>query len=168
MRTLNIQGDVFCDSLAFSKILSGVSSCPSFKKLEILSLEPTEEDFEQAIHMERLPHPFVLELFHRDVENNVESIQELLRSHPEVRLTGAKCWYENNRTGREEFGYNPSLFHGNPPLKHIIDLNWNGRYLLDRPGVPLSLWPLVIERVADKPSCIFELLKGPAFATEKD
>ena len=50
-------------------------------------------------------------------------------------------------------------------------MNWHGRYLLDRPSVPLCIWPLVLEKVNDneymprdageKESIIYELLKGP-------
>ena len=48
-------------------------------------------------------------------------------------------------------------------------MNWHGRYLLDRPKVPLSIWPLVLEkvndndRVQDKVSILYGLLKGPVW-----
>ena len=58
------------------------------------------------------------------------------------------------------------VFGGNVELKHICELNWNGRYMIDRSttSVPLSLWSLVFERVNGKPSIIYEFLKGPCFA----
>ena len=53
---------------------------------------------------------------------------------------------------------------------HAFNMNWHGRYLLDRPNVPLSIWPLVLEkvndndRVQDKASILYGLLQGPAGA----
>ena len=55
-------------------------------------------------------------------------------------------------------------------LTHALFRNWHGRYLLDRPNVPLSIWPLVLEKVNDnkamdedeQANVIYELLNGPA------
>jgi hypothetical protein len=50
-------------------------------------------------------------------------------------------------------------------FQHACDLNWYGRCLLYQPEkTPLALWSKVLERSNTKPSVIFELLKGPAFA----
>ena len=85
LRTLSITGDVFCDPLPFSKILSGVSSCPSLKTLKLRYLELTKEDFEQAILVEKLPHPIVLRLECLYSEHE-EEIQKLRQSHPEIQV----------------------------------------------------------------------------------
>jgi hypothetical protein len=61
-------------------------------------------------------------------------------------------------------------------IKHFMDLNESGRILLgkDQSSVPLSLWPLVLERAnglfsdwdddepARRANAIFHLLQGPA------
>ena len=89
-------------------------------------------------------------------------LEEVLRYHPEVRLSVAD-WID-----KEDF----DAFEddeSNTKCLHLVNLNWHGRYLLDRPKVPLSIWPLVLEGVnfggytTDESSIIYELLKGPAW-----
>jgi hypothetical protein len=46
----------------------------------------------------------------------------------------------------------------------MCDLNWHGRYLLDRGNIPYSLWALVFAKASSKPSVVYEFLKGPGFA----
>ena len=96
----------------------------------------------------------MLQIDHYVASENTSVLAELLRCHPEVRLKG----YD---TGK--------VFKGNLELQHICELNWHGRYLVDGSArAPLSLWPSVFERVNDKPSIIYDFLKGPAFAARND
>ena len=90
---------------------------------------------------------------------------ELLRCHPEIILPINVLYAFLKDAFWEE----------NIDFEHFCDLNWHGRYLMDKSArAPLSLWPLVFENVNkskecnDKPSVIYELLKGPAFAARND
>jgi len=61
--------------------------------------------------------------------------------------------------------------------KNISFWNQYGRSLLDAPGVPLGLWPLVLEKAVSEAfnhwqepmiSVVYEFLKGPAFAARQN
>ena len=91
-------------------------------------------------------------------------LAEILQYHPEVRLSLIKDSFRG--TLIEQRGrYYPMI-----EFWHAFNMNWHGRYLLDRPNVPLSIWPLVLEkvndndRVQDKASILYGLLQGPAGA----
>ena len=101
------------------------------------------------IVMDRPRKPIVLKLNPDVVSKNMETLRTIVYAHPELRL--------------ELKGFESVL----PDLQYICNLNWHGRYLLDRPNVPLSLWSLVLEKANTKADMIYELLKGPAFACRK-
>ena len=89
-------------------------------------------------------------------------LEELLRYHPEVRLSLRD--YDNYVEDENTYRFS----EGMTKFWYIVNMNWHGRYLLDRPKVPLSIWPLVLEKVndndhvKDKASILYGLLKGPA------
>ena len=118
-----------------------------------------EEDIAQVKVMPRLPRPIELHMDKR-WKFPMMRFEEMLRYHPEVRLS------LRDRSTSDIY-----LFEDNESnIKHIFHMNWHGRYLLDRPNVPLSIWPLVLEkvndndRVEDKASILYGLLQGPAGA----
>ena len=122
----------------------------------------SEEDLAQVKLLPRLPRPIHLDLsepFQEKMSDfQIKLVADLLRYHPEVRLTLIHYMFREGHYGHKtEFWY-------------TVDLNWHGRYLLDRPKVPLSIWPLVLEKVnvnrflKDEASVIYGLLKGPAGA----
>jgi hypothetical protein len=62
-----------------------------------------------------------------------------------------------------------------PLTEHYLDLNRSGRILLSgnvsRPGIPLSVWPVVLQRANElfqengrrQANVLYHLLNGPAF-----
>ena len=123
----------------------------------------TKSDLEEVIHMDRLQKPIILQISTGVIKENGAVITDLLRCHPEIRLKAIDPRY---------------AFGDNIELEHSVNLNWHGRYMIDRSAiVPVSLWPLVFENVntsnrckdkEDKSSVIYEFLKGPAFAGRND
>jgi hypothetical protein len=146
----------------FTKLFRALPECPSLEKCHILESQITSEDMKQVVLMDRLPKSVefrfdgaVLRELGADM-----AFEDVLRSHPEMRL---KCYYDH-RSSR-------------PSLNHISRLNLHGRYLLDRePSPPLAVWPLVLEKVniryrwpgqeTTRASLLYDLLKGPAFASQ--
>jgi len=96
-----------------------------------------------------------------DVFSNfvLKALADMLRYHPEVRLS--------LRDEQDEIiDETHKKYKGKAEFWHTVNMNWHGRYLLDRPNVPISIWPSVLEKVNDsvhaknKASTIYELLKG--------
>ena len=136
---------VLWGDLIFSRFFGVLFDCQSLERLDLEGMNITTEEVEPVISMERLSKPIELNLNATQIVNgnNFGAIEAVLRSHPEVRLR-------------------PHYYHKR--VAHILHLNWCGRYLMDSPNVPLSLWPLVLERASGKPDLLYEFLKGPAFA----
>ena len=130
-----------------SRFFQLLPHCSNLEYIQLWENCLTKNDLEQVIHMDRLQKPITMELNKDVIRQHSSVVIDLLRSHPEMRLE-LFYPYEENRL----------------ELYLICDLNWYGRYLLDRKGgAPLSLWPLVFEKANSKPSIIYEFLKGPAF-----
>ena len=141
--------------LIFARLFRILPDCPSLETLELSFGILTVEDFVQVKLFPRLPRPIILKVHKRRFEVDDGGVfAELLRYHPEVRLSYDSDWID--------------LFEDCE--WHAVALNWHGRYLLDRPNVPLCIWSLVLEKVnrnerldeKGKVSIIYELLKGPA------
>lgn len=152
--------DSLYGDLILSRFFQILSHCPNLEYLELWEERMTINDLEQVIQMGRLQKPIMLRINDDVVQENTSVMTELLRCHPEVRLTV----YNRYET-----------FEDNLELEHIYELNWHGRYMIDgSTRVPLSLWPRVFENVNnskwcdDKPSVIYEFLKGPDFAGRND
>ena len=147
--------DSLYGDLMLSRFFQILPHCPNLQKLELTENSMTRNDLENVIHMDRLERPIVLEIHDDVVFENTSVMTELLRCHPEVRP-------EVNDAAN---------FEDNIELQNMWELNWHGRYMIDgSTKAPLSLWPRVFEIVNnsgvcdDKPSVIYEFLKGPAFA----
>lgn len=146
----------------FTRIFSALVYCSSLEKCCIHESQIGAEDIERVALMDRLPKPVEFNFrggIFRQPRTD-KAIENVLRSHPEIRL---KC-------------YNEHQSH-RPTLTHLSRLNMHGRYLLDQePSPPLSIWPKVLEKVNSKyrwreqetirTSLLYELLKGPAFASD--
>ena len=66
---------------------------------------------------------------------------------------------------RERLG---AFLQGAMDFANIMAFNHLGRYLLDRSGVPLSLWPLVFARARDTPDILYGFLQGQPFVARQD
>ena len=112
----------------------------------------TNKDLGLVVSMKRLKKPICLSLTpygDKFWNENTSSLTKVLWAHPELRLESEKF---SKQSGQDFF--------------YVRGLNWHGRYLLDRPNLPLSLWPKVLEKANEKPSVIYEFLKGPAFVAK--
>ena len=133
--------------------------CPTLRQLKFLGSIP-KEDLEQVVQMDRLPRPICLVMDITAIKDSMKDIMQLLYAHPEIKLCShQQLTYEYLRE-RHSSQEVDAFFH-------IFVFNIYGRYLIDRQGVLLSLWPQVLENANDKPSIIYEFLKGPAFAGRK-
>jgi hypothetical protein len=139
------------DKLAFSNLVEAMRDCSSLKKVCLWEGNLARDDLEKVIQMDRLERPIEINLHNLSplcLYNLTTTIEAVLEAHPELRLS-----------------IGPSYQHEPLSFQHACDLNWYGRYLLYQPKkTPLPLWSKVLERSNTKPSVIFELLKGPAFA----
>mmetsp|Transcript_16765 Transcript_16765/g.40869 ORF Transcript_16765/g.40869 Transcript_16765/m.40869 type:complete len:157 (+) Transcript_16765:326-796(+) len=148
----------------FSAIRSNGSS--SLEGLELLRTKITQQDLEHvATTMPRLNKPIRLSLDRRILLDHTAAFRRALEAHPEIR----RPWPRNVVAGTEE-GFK---------LKHVWELNWYGRSLLQqqvdddsdsskKKDVPLSIWPTVLEKANDNPDVLFTFLKGPAFACSQN
>ena len=163
IKSMTLENAIYGD-LMFSRLFDALHSNHTLEYLFLEILEYSgstsrgKQDLGQAVQMDRLSRPIKLVLRSESVFNNVQEIEQLLRSHPEIRLEPTGWQYERRRKRKV------------PTLLHCIDLNLYGRYLLDNRNnnIPLSLWPIVLENALEKaddgPSIVFEFLKGPGFA----
>ena len=99
---------------------------------------------ENVISAGRLTRAIEMDIGGIDNPDFATTVEAMLHAHPEIRM--------------HRFCIANRICH------RIRDLNWHGRCLLDHPNVPLSLWALVLEKANEKPSTIYEFLKGPALA----
>ena len=108
------------------------------------------QDASKEQHAARLTHMQTHQTINNIANNNgvnAQELEQLLHFHPEVLLVN-----ESKRLVES------------PKLRHLMALNSHGRYLMESQNVPLSIWSLVLERANEKPSVIYEFLKGPALA----
>ena len=156
LKRLDIYG-VRQGDLIFARLFRILPDCPL---IDCIGLPGwfSEEDLAQVKLLPRLPRPIKLDLPKPDFPDSILRIVELLRCHPEVRMP----------RGYNFLGARKDAFK--TEFLHAVNMNWHGRYLLDRPNVPLSIWPLVLEKVNDnkamdedeQANVIYELLNGPA------
>ena len=167
LKYLSIKNTFSTDDMFFSGIFLTLLSKLSYHLENICLLQTiSQKDMEQVISMKRLPKPITLESGFAEVHRDkFRTMERVLRSHPEIRLTNFSTRIPHWRDKE----------YKDSGLGYIVALNWHGRYLQDtKSEVPSSLWPLVFEKVnnnheiekAVKTSVMFELLKGPAFAAK--
>lgn len=140
---------------------------PAMKHVALLFRGITAKDLKGIQDIERLDHAVRLELFPKKDETTATStpaccdkpaIHRMLVAQPEIRFIDID----------DDNGNLKKLEKGNTEFKHICNMNYFGRYLLDRPRIPVAIWPHVLKRVTDDhPSVVFELLKGPAFCARE-
>ena len=159
LKLLSIENVLYGD-LLFSRLFRTLLDCPSLRALQLFETIATE-DLEQVVQMERLPRPIRLILDRTAITDSLREITQLLYAHPEIRL------YSNQDFSSESLKETYSFQEINA-FFHILFFNFYGRHLIDRQAVPLSLWPLVLEKAKMKPKIIYEFLKGPAFAGRQD
>ena len=151
---------VLYGDLIFTRIFRILPDCPFLEHIHLYNGDNaliSEEDLDQVKILPRLPRPirFMVLESEKFSDSQLERLSELLRYHPEMILNLHTC-VSSDYSSKTEFW-------------HIVYLNWHGRYLLDRPNVPLSIWPRVLEKVngskivKDKASIIYDFLKGPAW-----
>jgi hypothetical protein len=133
----------------FSQFFHAVAEHGSLQRLFLNEKTITKEDLECVTSMSRRKRPIIFELEHSVFDQLSETLGYVLFCHPEIRLL--ELW----NSQKEKISSTYSRYY---------DLNWHGRYLLDRDEVPLSLWPLVLQKANSKPTVVYEFLKGPAFA----
>ena len=185
LKRLDIRAVLYGD-LLFARLFRVLPDCPWLELIGLRHLPGgvvTSEDLDQVKLLPRLPRPIQLyvettpsysdysdefsdyedESTSYDTEEyQREMLEELLRYHPEVRLSLRD--YDNYVEDENTYRFS----EGMTKFWYIVNMNWHGRYLLDRPKVPLSIWPLVLEKVndndhvKDKASILYGLLKGPA------
>ena len=149
--SLGTENDNFGDFM-FHRILDTARLCPVLEKVSLglsyhgnVNMNKNIMDLETVKATKRTTKPITLEMCAPIPEGNIlETYMEVLRCHPELRLY-----------------FSASHLRSHP---HIFNLNWHGRYLLDRPNEPLSLWPLVLEDANSKPAVLYDFLHGPSFA----
>ena len=159
LEKLEIGRSVLFGDLPLLSLLSTLRDCPNLQMLKYDEETITAQELDQVILMKRLPRPIALSLTRDVLQESPYKIQQLLHEHPEVRLGhGEGSLYYTSCMSV------PTCSDGSM----LPSFNWNGRYLMDRPGVPSSIWPRLIERVKDNPSLIYKFLKGPAFGERKE
>ena len=135
-----------CGETNLSTIFRLLPECPTLERLYFYEQCIDKQDLEKIKGMKRLDKPVILFLSARIINYLSKTIEEVLRCHPEIQLIA----HDLGEVGKS--------------LKHLCDLHLHGRYLLDRRSVPLSLWPLVLQKCATKENVLYFFLKGPAFA----
>ena len=77
-------------------------------------------------------------------DDDRDAIFHFIRSNPELGRLGSESYYYS-----DELDFAKSSLY--TPLTKHLDLNQSGRILLSghisRPSIPLSVWPVVLERV---------------------
>lgn len=129
-----------------STIFGLLSQCPQLERLYFHEKCIVKSDLEKIKQLKRLKKPVILFLSAHTINYLAKTIEEVLHCHPEIQLIA------------HDFG------KAGESLKLLCDLNLHGRYLLDRPNVPLSLWPYILQKCSAKEDVLYFFLKGPAFA----
>ena len=171
LNTLFVE-DVLYGDLPFSSLFNALPDCPSLKTLYFD--EPiTTQDLEQVKHLTRLKNPLELKLKPTVVVNSLREMTQLLHAHPEVKIVDdLDALNVEFRKKAAELGENRerlgAFLQGAMDFANIMAFNHLGRYLLDRSGVPLSLWPLVFARARDTPDILYGFLQGQPFVARQD
>jgi hypothetical protein len=143
-------GDALDGDMFFSKFFKLLGECPWLETLHLWEPNITNEDLELVLseQVQRLERSVVIGLGFPVLDNLEKTLSQVLTKHQEIRM--------------EHEG-----FLGNASFVHLCQWNWYGRYLMDKPEFPLSMWPVVLQRANAKPNVIYEFLKGPAFAARQ-
>jgi hypothetical protein len=140
-----------CGNFEVSSIFRVLYNSPALERIDLWESNFTKDNLRDIMNMDRLPKSIEIHLhnvFPFAIAPLSTPIQNVLEAHPELRLVIPSY----------------SMAHQSDKLHHSFYMNWYGRYLLYRPDLPLSVWPLVMERANRKSSVMYEFLKGPAFA----
>jgi Leucine-rich repeat (LRR) protein len=166
-------------------------SCPT--TLEILDLSCnrlSSFNIEQTNTFATSPDTSLKELLLGDNElEEVEPVFQILSKSPKLQLLELDI-FENSNGDSDLEGMALAIFRDNPLLhtlgqafstkvyrnqeiNHLMDMNWAGRVLFGHSEVPLSLWPIVMERVnkyskfttAREANSIYGLLCGSPIVT---
>jgi len=144
--------------LTFTDFMSFVLNNPRMKCVTLVGDDDDtaidNDDIKAAAKLTPRQKPFVWEVGARVATRCRESVCQLLKAHPEILVKTAK-------TGTQTRNNDLAL---PPNVQFWADFHRAGRYLLQRPDLPLSAWPRVLELARAKPSVVHELLKGHAFA----
>lgn len=141
-------GDALDGDMFLSKFFALLAECPWLETLHLWEPNITNEDLEMVLSAERLERSVVIGLGFPVLDSLEKTLTQVLQKHQEIRM--------------EHEG-----FLGNPSFVHLCQWNWYGRYLMDLPDFPLSMWPVVLEKANTKPNVIYEFLKGPAFVARQ-
>lgn len=138
-------------TMPLTKLFRALSSFPSLEEVSFYDNVYSKEDMENVLELKRLEMPLRFELRLRRLSEMrlLGALKNILDAHPELIMSRPKPW-------DKKFFSEHDLY--------VLDLNYFGRYLIDRPEVLPAVWSLVLERANRNPSVIFEFLKGPAFA----
>jgi len=151
--------NVFCSestNMVLSQFFRAIPFSSNLERLDLLRTKITQEDLEVVSILPRLQKPFRLNLDRRILLHHTRAMRRMLERHPEIRRPWPRTVVAETTEGSK--------------LKHVWELNWHGRSLLQKNSsnrsndAPLSLWPAVLEKANDKPDVLFAFLQGPAFA----
>ena len=136
--------------------------CPSLTQIFLSGKNNVqEESLEKLMEMPRLPRPIFLQIM--GTKGGADIVRKLLLKHPEVTLNVIDLEDVDPMSSDwvNEMWKIPD--DKRPEIEYLSELNANGRFLLDRKNVPVSLWPHILGRISDEPSMLYEFMKGPAW-----
>jgi hypothetical protein len=159
MKRMDLQNALDDDPNIFSKLFGVLKDC-SLESMSLQGVDIQSQDLQQVVSMKRLPKQILLNLDSTVIDQFATSVENVLRAHPEIQLHNMYII---------QFQDMPESF------QHIYDLNWHGRYLLDRKRIPLALWPLVLGQLKilyafdnGEASATYRFLKGPVLAQREN
>jgi hypothetical protein len=154
---INLMNEVLPNCPRLESINLGWNNISSLAKLNTLS--PTGQPIKIREFFIDLGNP----VWKNAKDDDRDALLQFVRSNPELGHLG------------ERFEFAKSDLY-TPLTEHYLDLNRSGRILLSanvsRPGIPLSVWPTVLERANQlnqknagrrQANVLYHLLHGPAF-----
>jgi hypothetical protein len=153
---INLMNAVLPNCLRLESINLGWNNISSLAKLNTLS--PMGQPTKIREFFIDLGNP----VWENAKDDDRDAILQFVRSNPELGHLG------------EHFDFAKSDLY-TPLTEHYLDMNRSGRILLSanvsRPGIPLSVWPTVLERANQlfqengqrQANVFYHLLQGPAF-----
>jgi hypothetical protein len=162
LRSLDLSGN-HLDHGKLRQLLSCLSDCPTLTDIDFSHNKIAQLDLAcclfpggklTRLDMDRNP---LFESYEADVILSA-NIFQLLENNPQLG----------------DLGVEYMLSEYDPMILHLMDMNRHGRILLQNDSVPLSVWPIVLERVmrdslfdtneTRMSNVIYHLMHGPAFA----
>ncbi|CAJ1959810.1 unnamed protein product [Cylindrotheca closterium] len=140
--------------IRFIDFLNFVWNNPRLECVSILGMEDmTDDDIKMMTNLPRRNTPLVWKVDSRMAHRCQDFLCQLLKAHPEILVKPAGA------TGVRKRNALP------PKVQFWVDFRREGRYLLQRPDLPLPAWPRVLLARGAKPGRIYEFLRhGPFFA----